>query len=71
MNIQTKNVKNYLPNDLPAPALRALLNVNITNLSQLAKYTEKEILKLHGMGPASIPKLRSALNASGLLFKQG
>lgn len=54
---------------LSAPARRALENIGITSLDELAKYSEKEILKLHGMGPASLPKLRSALHEEGLSFK--
>jgi hypothetical protein len=32
--------------------------------------TEKEILQLHGMGPGTLPKLRSALATIGLSFKK-
>ncbi len=53
---------------LGAPALRALLNEGITTRKQLAKYSEKEILALHGMGPASLPVLRSVLKAKRLKF---
>lgn len=55
---------------LSAPARRALETAGITTLSELAKHTEKEILKLHGMGPASMPVLRKALEERGLVFKQ-
>lgn len=58
------------PKGMSAPALRALLNENINNLEDLSKYSEKEILKLHGMGPASIPGLRKALKEKGLAFKK-
>ncbi|MGP4040094.1 RNA polymerase alpha subunit C-terminal domain-containing protein [Gracilibacillus sp. D59] len=54
---------------LSAPARRALENNGITTLEQLSTYSEKEILKLHGMGPASIPKLRAALEEYGLSFR--
>ncbi len=54
---------------LSAPARRALENNGITTLQQLSKYTEKEILQLHGMGPASLPKLRSSLKENGLSFR--
>ena len=54
---------------LGAPARRALENKGIGNVAQLAAYTEKEILSLHGIGPSSIPKLREALKAAGLDFK--
>ena len=55
---------------LSNPARRALENEGITTLEQLSQFTEKEILKLHGMGPASIPKLRAALEEENLLFKE-
>ena len=55
---------------LAAPARRALENNGITTLQQLSTYSEKEILKLHGMGPASLPKLRAALEEGGLGFKK-
>src|SRR5690554_3298454 len=54
---------------LSAPARRALEHNGITSLEQLSKYREKEILKFHGMGPASIPKLRTAFEEKGLTFK--
>lgn len=54
---------------LSAPARRALMSEGIDSLNQLAKYTQKEILDLHGIGPSSIPKLKSALADKGLCFK--
>lgn len=54
---------------LSNPARRALEHSGITTLEILATYTEKEILALHGMGPASLPKLRAALEAAGLTFQ--
>jgi hypothetical protein len=63
------NAQGDLPK-LSAPALRALLNTKINKLSQLTKFTEAEILKLHGMGPATIPSLRAALKEKGLTFKK-
>jgi DNA-directed RNA polymerase alpha subunit len=55
---------------LSAPARRALENAGIKTLKQLAKFSEAEILQLHGMGPSSIPKLISALKEKGLSFKK-
>lgn len=52
------------------PAERALATIGVTRLSQLTKYTEKEILKLHGMGPKGIRVLQAALKERGLSFKQ-
>ncbi|MFJ5771742.1 RNA polymerase alpha subunit C-terminal domain-containing protein [Psychrobacillus sp. NPDC093180] len=55
---------------LSAPARRALENNGITSLEQLSSFSEKDILKFHGMGPASLPKLRVALDTEGLSFKK-
>jgi predicted RecB family nuclease len=54
---------------LGAPARRALENNDIKTLEQLSKYMEKEILQLHGMGPASLPKLKAALREEGFSFR--
>lgn len=54
---------------LAAPARRALVNNKITTLEHLSAFSEKEILKFHGMGPSSLPILKSALFAAGLNFK--
>jgi hypothetical protein len=53
---------------LSAPARRALENANITTLAKLSEYTEKDILKLHGIGKTAIPKLREALAIENLTF---
>lgn len=55
---------------LSAPARRALENKGITTLQQLSKFSEAQVLALHGMGPGSIPKLRTALQSGGLSFKK-
>lgn len=55
---------------LSAPARRALENAGIRTLKQLSKWSEKEILSLHGMGPSSLPKLRKALGAQDLDFRK-
>ena len=55
---------------LSAPARRALENENISTLKQLSKFSEKEILKLHGIGPTAIPILKSALKKEGLSFQK-
>ena len=55
---------------LASPAQRALDNAGINTLKQLAKYSEADILALHGMGKSSIPKLKAALTESGLEFKK-
>ncbi|WP_313893527.1 RNA polymerase alpha subunit C-terminal domain-containing protein [Psychrobacillus sp.] len=54
---------------LSAPARRALEHHEITTLQLLSQYSEKELLKLHGIGPASLPTLRTVLQEAGLQFK--
>lgn len=54
---------------LSAPARRALENAGIDSLEKLATYSEKEILKLHGMGKSSIPVLKNELNGAGMAFR--
>lgn len=54
---------------LANPARNALEAKGITTLTELAKYSEREILKLHGIGPSSIPILRQALMDAGKSFK--
>jgi predicted RecB family nuclease len=53
---------------LGAPARRALENAGIATVAQLSEKSKKEILKLHGMGPSSIPKLEEKLKAACLDF---
>ena len=55
---------------LAAPARRALENAGISNLKKLARYSEDEVLALHGFGKSSLPKLRDALKKAGLSFKE-
>ncbi len=55
---------------LPAPARRALENNGITSLQKLAKYSEAEILQLHGVGKTAIPALRDILGKNSLSFKE-
>lgn len=53
---------------LGAPARRALEHEGIGTLQELAQRTEKELLALHGFGPASLPLLRMVLSTAGLQF---
>ncbi|MGF6846443.1 uncharacterized protein YdhG (YjbR/CyaY superfamily) [Chitinophaga sp. W3I9] len=54
---------------LAAPARRALESKGIRTVQQLSKFSEADILALHGMGKSSLPKLRNALKEKGLSFK--
>ena len=55
---------------LSNPARNALLHHGIDTIQKLSTYSEKEILKIHGIGKASLPVFRSSLEEQGLAFKQ-
>lgn len=55
--------------ELAAPARRALENAGIRTVSQLTGYAKSDLLKLHGIGPSTIPKLRKLLSSRNLDFK--
>ena len=61
---------NELLDSLSAPARRAFEREGITSLTKLANYNEKEILKLHGVGPSSLPKLKKLLKVKNLKFNK-
>ena len=66
-----KRSTNARSSDLPKlakPAVRALDAAGIRNMDQLAKRSEVELLKLHGMGPNAILRLRAALAGVGKSF---
>nr|WP_206041503.1 DNA-binding protein [Rhodococcus sp. OK302] len=50
--------------------MRALLGAGYTELSQLTSVSEKELAKLHGMGPKALRILREALAERGLTFAE-
>ena len=54
---------------LSNPARNALLHHGIDTIQKLSDYTEKEILKIHGIGKASLPAFRKALEEQGMAFK--
>ncbi|MBB5395768.1 DNA-directed RNA polymerase subunit alpha C-terminal domain-containing protein [Mucilaginibacter sp. AK015] len=55
-------------NKLSQPAQRALANAGITGVRDLSRFTEKEIMKLHGIGKSAIPVLKEALHKHDLYF---
>ena len=55
---------------LSKPAHRALANANILKLRDLGKWTEKDLLALHSIGPSAIPPLKAAMKKAGIVFKK-
>ncbi|MET8873436.1 DNA-binding protein [Nocardia sp. NPDC004604] len=57
-----------LPAKLGKPAERALAAAGIQHLSDLTSWTERDVAALHGVGPAAIAELRTALAERGKSF---
>lgn len=51
------------------PARAALEEAGVTRLSQLAEWTERDLLALHGVGPKAIRLLAPAMAAAGIRFR--
>lgn len=65
---QRKKLQSDFPK-IGAPALRALANENIKQLSDLQKFSEDELLCLHGFGPKALSILKEALKEKGSILK--
>ncbi|MBK9271479.1 MAG: hypothetical protein IPM48_07765 [Saprospiraceae bacterium] len=66
---ESRKPKDQFLSVLSAPARRALESEKIFTTEQLSNYSEQDLLKLHGFGPGSLPKLRKLLFDKGLQFK--
>lgn len=51
------------------PATNAFLNLGYTNTDQLCQLTEKELLKIHGVGPKALGILKEHLAKEGKSLK--
>ena len=58
-------VDSAFPNGVGSPALRALASVGVRRLDQIARFSEAELLALHGMGPKAVGIIKAALRAQG------
>lgn len=70
-NSTTHPNRDAFPRALGGPALRALAHANIRSVADLARWTERDLAQLHGMGPKGVVALREALSAAGLTFRKG
>jgi hypothetical protein len=55
-----------LPRNIGAPATRALREVGVTTLEQVATRSSTELAAMHGVGPMAITRLRDSLAEQGL-----
>ena len=54
---------------LAAPARRGLVDNKIFKISDLSKWTEKDFLKIHGIGPNAAKVVKSAMKKKKVTFK--
>jgi hypothetical protein len=59
------------PTGVSGPALRALAQARVRSMSDLTKWTETELKKLHGMGPKAVHALKAALAEQGQHLREG
>lgn len=57
------------PKSIGRPATNALVNIGITSFKQLTQLSEKELLKIHGVGPKAVRILKEELSKRGLNLK--
>jgi hypothetical protein len=65
---KTSNLGGGFPREIGKPATNALNHVGFTDLKQLTKATEAELLALHGFGPKALGILQAALKERGWTF---
>lgn len=53
------------------PATNALAVEGVTTLEQVATWSERDLLALHGVGPKAIRILREAMSERGMDFAAG
>ena len=59
-----------LPRNIGAPATGALRVVGVTTLEEVAEWTERELLDLHGVGPIAVTRLAEAMAEIDLGFRE-
>lgn len=64
--VQEQKAEDGLPANIGRPATNALAAAGVVRLEQLTGWTEKELLRLHGVGPKAVRLLKVALAERGL-----
>ena len=57
-----------LPRSIGAPATRALREVGVTTVEQVATHSAAGLAAIHGVGPIAIARLREAMAEQGLAY---
>jgi predicted RecB family nuclease len=67
---QEKKPETGLLSLVAAPARRALQKAGIKRINDLSKFSEAEILNLHGMGPKAVAVIKAAMKKQKVNFKK-
>ena len=59
-----------LPRTIGAPATRALRELGVTTLEQVADYSAADLGAIHGVGPIAVTRLREAMAEQGLAYRE-
>ena len=54
-----------LPKGIGKPATRALAAAGVSRLDQVTRFSEAQLLALHGVGPKAVGIIKAALEAQG------
>ncbi|WP_318249421.1 Imm41 family immunity protein [Paenibacillus sp. alder61] len=68
ISVKREAADSEIPKHIGKPATRALAQAGYRELDQLASIRERDLLKLHGVGPKAVRILREALEEKGLSF---
>jgi hypothetical protein len=53
---------------LAAPALRALISLNVQTVEDILSYSKKEVADAHGMGPTALLSIEEGIQALGMCW---
>ena len=59
------DAKTGWPKGMSAPAQRALESIGVMRLDDVTRFSERELLALHGMGPKAVAVIKAALQEQG------
>jgi predicted flap endonuclease-1-like 5' DNA nuclease len=59
------DAKTEWPKGMGAPAQRALESNGVMRLDDVTRFSEKELLALHGVGPKAVAVIKAALREQG------
>ncbi|WP_437575146.1 DNA-binding protein [Sorangium sp. So ce887] len=60
-----------LPKGIGKPATRALAAAGVSRLDQVTRFSEAELLAIHGVGPKAVGIIKAALETQGKSLASG